>query len=145
MTRKNIVVTGASRGAQTQSLSINHYYLIPFYNPETETLTLWPCSTGIGHAIATHLLSPALSCNVLLAARSIGPLEEIQSSITALSAKWVTIGNRQKNGRVTGTLRLVHAALPELRKMNGRMIFNPPAQLWLDIPPWDLMALRNPS
>lgn len=132
-----------------------------------ELLTLWPLSTGIGHAIATHLLSPALSCNVLLTARTVGPLQEFQSAYPSQAyyvsgdasspaiAKSIVSTAVSKNGRldglvlnhgilgevgniseieieewesifavnVTGTLQLIQAALPELRKTNGRIIF----------------------
>ncbi len=80
MATKNIIVTGASRGAQAQCPKDIIHYLASCSEPEIERLTLRPFPTGIGHAIATHLLSPPLACNVLLAPRARGPLEDFQSA-----------------------------------------------------------------
>ncbi|KAF6236617.1 hypothetical protein HO173_005398 [Letharia columbiana] len=79
MATKNIIVNGASRGTQVQSPDIIHY-LPRRQDPEIELLQLRPFSTGVGHAVAIDLLWPALSCIVLLAARTVVPLEELQAA-----------------------------------------------------------------
>lgn len=167
MATKNIIVTGASRGAQAQCPKDIIHYLASCSEPEIERLTLRPFPTGIGHAIATHLLSPPLACNVLLAPRARGPLEDFQSAYPSQAsyvsgdvssppiAESIVSQAVGRNGRldglvinhgilgqvgkisetnmeewerlfavnVTGTLRLIQAALPELRKTKGCIVF----------------------